>query len=132
MRSGKLKDGLPVHLKKGQDFFFVNDCNVIGDNTRASTTYLKELVQVGDIMCADDGAISFIVTERLEGAIKTTVQNNGILGENKGITFPQHTIEELPALSAQDRNDVLFAIEQQVDFVSVSCMRDIEDLEELR
>jgi pyruvate kinase len=83
-------------------------------------------------MCADDGMISFIVTERLENSIRTTVQNNGMLGENKGITFPQHTIEDLPALSAQDKLDVLFAIEQMVDYVSVSCMRDIEDVEELR
>jgi pyruvate kinase len=83
-------------------------------------------------MCVDDGAIQFVVVERLEGSIKTIVQNNGILGENKGITFPQHTIEDLPALSVADRRDVLFAIEQNSDFVSVSCMRDVDDLEELR
>jgi pyruvate kinase len=38
----------------------------------------------------------------------------------------------LPALSPKDRKDVLFAIEQNVDFVSVSAIRDVEDVEELR
>ena len=72
------------------------------------------------------------MAERLESSIRTIVQNNGVLGENKGITFPQYTIEDLPALSAKDRDDVRFAVRMDVDFVSVSCMRDIDDVEELR
>ena len=105
---------------------------MLGDETKVATSYTREHVQVGDVMCADDGILSFLVVERLENSIRTRIQNNGFLGENKGITFPQHTIEDLPALSAKDRLDVLFAMEQMVDFVSVSAIRDVEDVEELR
>lgn len=42
------------------------------------------------------------------------------------------TIQDLPAVSEKDRADVLFAIEQEVDYISVSCIRDIEDIEEVR
>jgi pyruvate kinase len=38
----------------------------------------------------------------------------------------------LPAVSEKDRADVLFGIEQEVDYVSISCIRDIEDVEEVR
>jgi pyruvate kinase len=36
VRSGKLVDGGPVHLKKGDDFYFVNDREIIGDNTKVN------------------------------------------------------------------------------------------------
>ncbi|KAJ3325942.1 hypothetical protein HDV06_002327 [Boothiomyces sp. JEL0866] len=130
VRTGKLNE--PVTLNKGDEFFFVNDLSIIGDNKRIATTYTKELVQVGDQMCVDDGAISFVVVERLENSIRCIVENTGVLYENKGINFPQRTIEDLPALSAKDKDDVAFAIANQVDFVSVSCLRDSEDIEELR
>ncbi|KAI8900585.1 pyruvate kinase [Globomyces pollinis-pini] len=131
VRTGKLENG-PVSLKKGDNFFFVNDLSVVGDNTKIATTYTKELVQIGDLMCVDDGAISFVVTERLENSIRTVVENDGVLAENKGINFPQHSIDDLPALSAKDKADVAFAVEQEVDYVSVSCLRDMDDIAELR
>jgi pyruvate kinase len=86
VRTGKLINGF-VSLKKGDEFSFVNE-DVIGDEKHVSTTYLKPVVSVGDRMRVDDGVLSFLVTERLENSIKTMVENNGILGENKGINFP--------------------------------------------
>jgi pyruvate kinase len=56
----------------------------------------------------------------------------GYLGENKGINFPSYIIEELPTVSAKDHADITFAIEQGVDFLSISCIRNIEDVEEVR
>ena len=56
----------------------------------------------------------------------------GLLGENKGINFPRHIIEDLPAVSDKDQEDIALAIEQDVDFVSVSCIRNIHDVEAVR
>ncbi|KAJ3365691.1 hypothetical protein HDU91_002107 [Kappamyces sp. JEL0680] len=131
VRTGKLANG-PVHLKKGDDFYFVNDLSVMGDETKVATTYTKDLCVVGDHLVVDDGSVSFVVVERLENSIRTTVQNNGALGANKGINFPERSIDDLPALSAKDKEDVKFAIQLGVDFVSVSCLRDEEDIQELR
>ncbi|KAL2919823.1 Pyruvate kinase [Polyrhizophydium stewartii] len=132
VRTGKLAGGKPVHLKKGDEFFFVNDDSLVGDNTKVATTYTRELVRVGDKLKIDDGLLSFTVVERLENSIRTIVENNGILGENKGINFPERTIEDLPAISEKDRKDMLFAMKQDVDFISISCIRDIQDAEEVR
>ncbi|KAI8910997.1 pyruvate kinase [Gorgonomyces haynaldii] len=132
VRSGRLADGKPVKLKKGDDFFFVNDNTVLGDATKISTTYTKEFLNIGDVISIDDGLLTFTVVERLENSIRTRVENSGWLGENKGVTFPQRTIDDLPAISPKDKEDILFCIQQGVDMVSVSCMRDVEDVEELR
>ncbi|KAI8855049.1 pyruvate kinase [Chytridium lagenaria] len=101
------------------DFYFVNDETLVGDNTR-------ELVKVGDKMFVDDGLLSFTVLERLPNAIRCRVDNSGYLGETS------YVIEELPAVSAKDAADISFAISQGVDFISVSCIRTIEDIEEVR
>ncbi|KAI9003256.1 pyruvate kinase [Gaertneriomyces semiglobifer] len=132
VRSGKLKGGQAVELEKGQEFFFVNDENLVGDETRVSTTYTKELVKVGDKMYIDDGLLSFTVVERLENSIRCTVDNSGVLGENKGINFPSHVISDLPAVSDKDRADILFALDNDVDFISISCIRNIDDVVEVR
>ncbi|KAJ3320850.1 hypothetical protein HDU76_000204 [Blyttiomyces sp. JEL0837] len=131
VRSGRLHQK-EVFLNAGDDFYFVNDETLIGDNTRVSTTYTKELVKVGDKMYVDDGLLSFTVVERMDGAIRCKVDNSGYLGENKGINFPSYIIEELPTVSAKDSADINFAIDEGVDFLSVSCIRNIEDVEEVR
>lgn len=132
VRSGKLKDGNPVYLEAGQEFSFVNDLNVVGDNTKVSVTYTKKLVDVGDNIYVDDGLLSFKVVERGDDVIKTIVLNSGLLGENKGINCPSHVIEDLPALSEKDRADIYFALDHQADFISVSCIRSFADVEEAR
>lgn len=131
-RSGKLKDGKPIHLKAGSEFYFVNDANLVGDETQVSTTYTKELVDVGDKIYIDDGILSFTVVERFQDRVKCIVDNDGILGENKGINFPTHIIRELPAVSEKDKADIELALNLNVDFVSISCVRSIEDIEEVR
>jgi pyruvate kinase len=97
-----------------------------------ATTYTKELLNPGDAIAVDDGIMSFTVLERIPHGVKTRVENSGVISPNKGINFPMKTIRDLPAVSERDRLDVLFAIEQEVDFISISCMRDIEDIEEVR
>ncbi len=90
------------------------------------------MLNPGDAIAVDDGVMTFTVLERVENGIKTRVENSGVLSPNKGINFPMRTIQDLPAVSEKDRQDVLFAIDQQVDFISISCIRDIEDIEEVR
>ncbi|KAJ1553508.1 hypothetical protein HK405_007706 [Cladochytrium tenue] len=131
VRTGRLSQP-EVHLNAGDDFYFVNDDTIVGDSTRVSTSYTKELVKVGDKIYVDDGLLSFTVTERLDSAIRCRVDNSGFLGENKGINFPSYIIEDLPSVSAKDAADIDFAIAQKVDFLSVSCIRNIDDVEEVR
>lgn len=154
VRSGPLRDGKPVHLKAGDDFYVVNDENTLGDETKVATTYTRELLSIGDKIVIDDGMISLTVKERVEAGVRCTVDNNGgklamlaflissksdwdwvlsgVLGEYKGINFPSHVLEDLPAVSEKDAEDLRFALEMGCDFISVSCIRNIHDVEEVR
>ncbi|KAJ1554147.1 hypothetical protein HK096_004833 [Nowakowskiella sp. JEL0078] len=131
-RTGKLPNDEPVYVEIGSDFFFVNDISLVGDSTQIATTYSKELLDIGDKIFVDDGNISFTVVERLENSVRTIADNSGFVGANKGINFPSHIIEELPAFSETDKRDLDFALELGVDFVSLSCIRSIDDIDEAR
>ncbi len=131
VRSGPLLDGKPVHLHAGSTFYVVNS-ETIGDETKVATTYTKKLLAVGDKIVIDDGLISLSVVERVDEGVKCIVDNNGILGEYKGINFPSHVIEDLPAVSEKDAQDLQFALDMQCDFISVSCIRNIQDVAEVR
>ena len=76
-----------MELKRGSDYIFVNDPQVIGDETLVATTYTKELLKVGDKIVVDDGLLTFTVTERLDKGVKTRVENNGLLYPNKVVSF---------------------------------------------
>jgi pyruvate kinase len=131
VRSGKLENG-PVQLIKGNDFYFVNDPSFVGNQHKVATTYTKPLLKVGDVVFIDDGALCFTVTERLADSVKTRIENDGVLGENKGVTFPRVSINDMPTLSERDKADIVFALDKDVDFLSVSCLRDIEDVQAVR
>lgn len=105
VRSGPLRDGKPVFLKAGDDFYVVNDENTLGDETKVATTYTKKLLEIGDkigeqiavdkdprttlvaeTFCAflviDDGMISLTVHERVPDGVRCSVDNNGSLLES--------------------------------------------------
>ncbi|KAJ3235036.1 hypothetical protein HDU78_005526 [Chytriomyces hyalinus] len=131
VRTGKLAQP-EVYLKAGDEFTFVNDATVIGDNTKVTSTYTKELLKVGDKLFVDDGLLSFTVKERVPEGILCSIDNSGILGESKGINMPSYVIEELPAVSSKDALDISFAMKHNVDFITVSCIRTLEDIQEVR
>lgn len=96
VRTGKLVNGQPVHLRIGDEMLIMNH-EVVGDSTKVSltyliiiiiflqfsTTYAKELVQVGEKIYVDDGYLSFTVLERTENGVRCRIDNSGVLGENK-------------------------------------------------
>ncbi|KAJ3289490.1 hypothetical protein HDU79_004026 [Rhizoclosmatium sp. JEL0117] len=108
IRTGKLAEH-EVYLNAGDDFTFVNDQSIIGDKTKVSSTYTKELLKVGDKLFVDDGLLSFTVKERVANGILCSVDNSGYLGEFKGINMPDYVVEELPTVSAKDAADIAFA-----------------------
>lgn len=79
----------------------------------------------------DDGLIELAV-DRVRGTeIQCTVQNSGMLGECKQINLPGTNVP-LPVMTEQDEEDLLFAIEQKVDFVAASFVGCAEDVRTIR
>lgn len=131
VRTCLFKDG-EAKLITGEQFTLTGR-DVEGDSTICSVTF-KELAQdvnVGDTILLDDGLIELTV-ENIEGSdIHCIVENDGIIKDRKGINIPGSHIK-LPYLSEKDKEDILFGISQDVDFIAASFVRTPEDVILLR
>ena len=84
-------------------------------------------VKVGDSILFDDGELDMKVLEVQGPMLVTQVQNDGKLGARKSVNVPGEHIA-LPALTEKDRSNILFAIEQDIDFIAHSFVRSAEDV----
>jgi pyruvate kinase len=121
-----------VNLTCGQTFT-LKITDELGDESFVGITCdeLYQDVSVGTSILFDDGLISMEVTA-IEGTdIVCKVLNDGVLGSRKGINVPGVHLS-LPYMSAKDRDDILFGIDQDVDFIAASFVRTKEDVLEIR
>ena len=133
IRTIKLVNGEDVKIVSGQNFTFTTDRTVIGDETRVAVTYegFTSDLKAGDTVLVDDGLLEFTVTEVVGNEVRCVAQNNGELGENKGVNLPNVSVN-LPALSEKDINDLKFGCEQGIDYVAASFIRKADDVRAVR
>ena len=132
VRTGTLEGGEPVLLQAGKRIT-LTERDVTGTErlVHQNCPGLAKLMAPGSPILIDDGLIELAVDEVDGTDIVCTVQNSGMLGERKSMNFPDTCID-LPILSEQDESDLLFGIEQGVDSVAVSFVRDRADVEHVR
>ena len=122
----------PVTLKDG-DLFTLTADDVQGDETRVSVTYAnltKELVP-GDTVLINNGLVILKVEEIRGNDVICRVQNGGMLSDRKSMNFPGKVLRQ-DFLSGQDKKDLLFGIENGVDFVAASFVSSREDVQAMR
>ena len=121
-----------VTLKKGDSFTLTTN-DIVGDEGVVAITY-KELpsqVKKDDRILIDDGKIELKVESCTESDIICRVVIGGALGEKKGLNIPNVKIN-MPYLNDKDKEDLLFGIKNDVDFIAASFTRCKEDMIELR
>ncbi|MGP1585071.1 MAG: pyruvate kinase [Schwartzia sp. (in: firmicutes)] len=131
MRLGEFAEG-KVELTKGDTFTLTYD-DAPGDETHVSVNHknLWQEVSPGDTLLLADGLVELRV-ERVEGKdIVTTILNSGAMSTKKRVAAPGVPLG-LPPISAQDEKDILFGIEQDMDFVAASFIQRGEDVEAIR
>lgn len=133
IRTHSMKNG-EVHLKTGQ-VIDISMTEVLGDETCFSVTYDKLIYDVNqnDTILLDDGLIALRVLAKDydKGLIHTIVENAGVLKDKKGVNVPGVSIK-LPGITEKDAKDILFGIEQGVDFIAASFVRTAKDVLEIR
>lgn len=93
---------------------------------------LIETVNVGDRITVDNGIINLEVLEKHEDRImKCRVIDGGILKSKRHVNLPGIRVN-LPAITKKDKADILFAMEQGVDFIALSFVREAKDVLELK
>lgn len=119
-------------LERGNLFILTSD-EVEGDENRVSITF-KELagdLKPGDKVLLDDGLIELRV-QAIEGTnIICRVQNGGDVSDKKGVNVPDIALS-MPYISERDREDLIFAVGQDFDFIAASFVRTAQDIAEIR
>jgi len=119
----------PIQYKSGDivKIFGRPEMETTHDILNVSYPDIANDVKVGDSILFDDGELDMKVLDVQGPMLVTQVQNDGKLGARKSVNVPGEHID-LPALTEKDRNNILFAIEQDIDFIAHSFVRSAEDV----
>lgn len=132
IRTGLLENGQKVRLVEGETMTLTTK-KIEGNKNECSQTYkdLPKDVKPGNTILIDDGLIELKVESTTATDVICTVVNGGELGQQKGINVPNVSVN-LPHLTDQDIRDIRFGIEQEVDFIAASFVRNAEGIKEIR
>lgn len=131
IRTGKF-DAEEILLEEGQTFTLTTE-DIIGNKEISSISYkgLVHDVKPGNTILIDDGLISMEVQKVTDKDIVCLVKNSGIIKNNKGINVPNVKIN-LPAITQKDKEDIIFGIENNIDFIAASFVRKASDVLAIR
>jgi pyruvate kinase len=125
------KDG-KITLKEGDTFTFTTN-EIVGDQSRVAVSYkdLPSELNPGDPILLNNGLIEFRVTGTTPTEVITTVIIGGELSDRKSMNFPGKTMRQI-FLGEQDKSDLIFGIENDVDFVACSFVSNKENVLDVR
>jgi len=124
--------GGAANLTTGEPFTLYTDGRV-GDAQGVSISYptLSDEVSIGSAILIDDGVIELRVESISNQEIHCRVARGGRLGDGKGVNLPGESLAR-SGISAEDRNDLLFAIEHDVEYIAASFVRSAADVLDIR
>ena len=131
IRLGDFENGSEI-LEEGDEFTLTSE-ECPGTKERVSTTYkaLPSQVSLGTSILIDDGRIRLRVAGTTEDEVRCIVVNGGKVSNRKGVNIPNQSLD-LEYISEADRQDILFGIEMDVDYVAASFVRSGADVKVLR
>jgi pyruvate kinase len=117
----EIKSGDIIRVKGNPDQMSTNECVCVN-----YPFFVRDL-HVGDDILFDDGEIDLKVESKEKDYLLCKALNDGVLGSRKSVNIPGVRIN-LPSLTERDKENILFAIEQNVDFIAHSFVRNKQDL----
>ncbi len=131
IRTGNFVNGEEM-LKDGQKFTLTTE-NIEGTAEKVSVTYKKlpQEVKPGNLVLINDGKIVIKVEETTETEVRGIVVHGGKISNHKGINLPNVDLT-MQYISPQDRADIIFGIENDVDYIAASFVRTANDVLEIK
>ena len=132
IRTRNLTDGKPVLLTEG-DQFTITTRTIDGNVNEVSTNFdhLPDVVEQGTRILVDDGAIELVVESKTETDVICRILIGGVLSERKGINLP-NTPLPIPSMTEKDHADLIWAMDQNVDYIALSFVRKAADCKEVK
>lgn len=120
-----------IELNDGDRFIFTTR-DVLGDETIVSVNYdgLANDIEIGDRILVNNGLVIFEVTDKNDTDVFCNTLVGGVLSDRKSMSFPNKVLKNV-YLSEQDKKDILFGIENDVDFIAASFVSQKQDLVDL-
>ncbi len=135
IRLGKMKDGAQLIKSNTEVVVYTKEedfQNLVGTENKWSVSYrMDKDVKKGDRIVFDDGKLVTEVLSVQEGLINIVTKNQHLLKTNKRINIPGVEFS-LPFLSEKDKNDVIFGIKENIDYIAASFVNSAKDVNELR
>ena len=136
VRTGLLEDGKKITVSTGDEIVVTaqpTDESFHGNAGHISLDYLNlpSEVEKGSIILIDDGLVGLEVQSVDGNDMHCVVTNGGEIGERKGVNVPNVNIG-LPAVTEQDRADIMFGCELGIDAIAASFIRDAAAVREIR
>lgn len=131
IRIGNLSE--PVDLENGKEVF-LKPCMVSDETGVLPVDYpgiLKD-VKKGDKLLLDDGKIELETLEVLADSIRVIVKRGGLLKSRKGLNIPDSSSNSLSVLADRDKDYIKFSVENDVDYIALSFVRNKEDVSETK
>ena len=118
-----------ISLKQGETVRVTGDVDHISTSECIAVSYPRFVrdLNVGDDILIDDGEIDLKVVSKDADYLTCIIENDGVLGSRKSVNIPGVRIN-LPSLTEKDRKNVIFAIENNLDFIAHSFVRSKQDL----
>ncbi len=132
LRIGTMKE--EVVVQPGDELSFITGEEFEGTRSKVYMNYdnFPKDVNAGERVLLDDGKLIFEVLEtNNHDEVKAMVIQGGPLRSKKGVNLPKTNLS-LPALTEKDKEDAIFAISQEVDWLALSFVRRADDLKELQ
>ena len=132
LRIGELEGG-QIDLVQGEECV-IRTGSEVGTSGVVYTNYMKFArdVKAGERVLMDDGKLELCVLETDgKGEVRCEVVHGGVLKPRKGINLPSTAIS-LPCITEKDAVDLAYALEQDVDWIGLSFVRNAQDIVELR
>jgi len=122
-----------IEIKAGDRIKVKGDPDVISTKDCICVNYLHFVrdLHINDNVLFDDGEIDLLVESKEKDYLVCVAQNDGVLGSRKSVNVPGVRIN-LPSLTARDKENILFAIEQKIDFIAHSFVRNKQDLKDIQ
>ena len=129
----RMIEGGMVTLEAGQRFTFTTDQSVLGNSERVAVSYegMPAELAPGDTVLVNNGLLVFRVEECTDTEVICTVIEGGVLSKRKSMAFPGKVLKQV-YLSEQDKADLLFGIQNGVDFIACSFVSNREDIQSVR
>ncbi|KQS41476.1 pyruvate kinase [Pedobacter sp. Leaf194] len=132
IRIGLVKEGGINLINGATTVITTNEC--IGNEERIYITYqnFPQDVQAGEIILLDDGKLQMkVISTNLKDEVVCEIVHGGILTSRKGVNLP-NTKVSIPSLTPEDRENLEFVLENDVEWIGLSFVRKAEDIIELK